>query len=127
LRRFLDRDGWKIEEATNAREGLEKVARGIPSLILLDLMMPEMDGFEFVERIRSQEQYRSIPIVVLTAMELTPQERAQLSEHVSRIASKASTSWSSLISELTSIIADKSRGQPILIHSRAQSEAAIAN
>jgi CheY-like chemotaxis protein len=127
LRRFLDRDGWKIEEATNAREGLEKVSRGIPSLILLDLMTPEMDGFEFVERIRSQDQYRSIPIVVLTAMELTPRERAQLSEHVSRIASKASTSWSSLISELTSIIADKSPGQPILTHSRAQSEAAIVN
>jgi len=92
--------------------GLEKVAQAIPSLILLDLMMPEMDGFEFVSRLRAHEQYRSIPIVVLTAMTLTPEEKRQLSEHVTRIAYKASTSWTSLMSELTNIVNGNPPQQP---------------
>jgi CheY-like chemotaxis protein len=112
LHRLLERDGWKIEEAENAREGLDKVALSTPSLILLDLMTPEMDGFEFVERLRSQDQYRSIPIVVLTAMELTDQERAKLRDHVTRIASKASVSWASLMSDLTSIVRNTVSEQP---------------
>jgi signal transduction histidine kinase/DNA-binding response OmpR family regulator len=113
LHRLLDRDGWDIVEAVNSREGLEKVAIAAPSLIVLDLMTPEMDGFEFVARLRSQEQYRSIPIVVLTAMELTAGEKAQLSEHVTRIAHKASTNWTSLMSELTSIVRNSASRQPV--------------
>lgn len=112
LHRLLERDGWKIVEAENAREGLEKVGLSTPALILLDLMTPEMDGFEFVSRLRSEEKYRSIPIVVLTAMELTDQEKAQLSEHVTKIASKASVSWSSLMSDLTSIVKANVSRQP---------------
>ncbi len=104
LRRLLERDGWEADEAPNALIGLEKVAEAIPSLILLDLMMPEMDGFEFVSRLRANERYRSIPIVVLTAMTLTPEEKKQLSEHVTKIAYKASTSWTALISELAKIV-----------------------
>ena len=112
VRRMLDRDGWKIGEAANALEGLEKVSQAIPSLILLDLMMPGMDGFEFVNRLRAQEQYRSIPIVVLTAMRLTAEEKRRLSEHVTRIEYKSSTIWPSLMSELTSIVKGKPPQRP---------------
>jgi CheY-like chemotaxis protein len=111
LRRLLDRDGWEVEEAENAIVGLEKVADSIPSIILLDLMMPEMDGFEFVSRLRAHEEYRSIPIIVLTAMALTAEEKSRLSEHVTRIAYKASTSWTALMSELTGIVRGKPRMQ----------------
>jgi signal transduction histidine kinase/DNA-binding response OmpR family regulator len=111
LHRLLDRDGWKVEEAANAIIGLEKVAQGIPSLILLDLMMPEMDGFEFVSRLRANEQYRLIPIIVLTAMTLTEEEKSWLSENVTRIAYKASTSWTSLIAELTNIVKEEPQPQ----------------
>jgi signal transduction histidine kinase/DNA-binding response OmpR family regulator len=104
LRRLLEKDGWKIDEAPNALIGLEKVAQAIPSIILLDLMMPEMDGFEFVNRLRAHERYREIPIIVLTAMTLTAEEKRRLSEHVTRIAYKASTSWTSLMAELTNIV-----------------------
>ncbi len=103
LRRILDRDGWETVEAENAREGLEKIELQTPSLILLDLMMPEMNGFEFISQLRKQEKYQSIPIVVLTAMQLNEQERANLNKHVARIAYKTTTSWTSLMSELTSI------------------------
>jgi signal transduction histidine kinase/CheY-like chemotaxis protein len=104
VRRMLDRVGWKIEEAASAIEGLEKVARSVPSIIILDLMMPEMDGFEFINRLRMQEKFRSIPIVVLTAMTMTEEERQRLSEQVSMVACKASTSWLSLIDELRDIV-----------------------
>jgi hypothetical protein len=96
-----------VEEAASAREGLEKVAQSIPSLILLDLMMPAMDGFEFVTRLHSEEKHLSIPIVVLTAMELTRQEKEHLNKHVTRIAYKASMSWTSLVSELSRIVSSE--------------------
>jgi signal transduction histidine kinase/CheY-like chemotaxis protein len=111
LRRLLERDMWIVEEAANARIGLEKVAQSRPSLILLDLMMPEMDGFEFVTRLHSEEKYLSIPIVVLTAMELTKQEEEHLNKHVTRIAHKASTSWTSLMSELSRIVNSEETGK----------------
>jgi CheY-like chemotaxis protein len=75
-------------------------------------MMPGMDGFEFVNRLRAQEQYRSIPIVVLTAMRLTAEEKRRLSEHVTRIEYKSSTIWPSLMSELTSIVKGKPPQRP---------------
>jgi signal transduction histidine kinase/CheY-like chemotaxis protein len=125
LRRLLDRDGWKVEEAANAIAGLEKVAQAIPSLILLDLMMPEMDGFEFVNRLRANEQYRLIPIIVLTAMTLTAEEKNRLSEHVTRIAYKASTSWTSLMAELTNIVKEAPQPQNREIGLDQETETAV--
>jgi CheY-like chemotaxis protein len=75
LRRLLEADGWTVREAGNGREALECIARGTPSLILLDLLMPEMDGFELVKELREHPEWRSIPVVVLTAKDLTPEER----------------------------------------------------
>jgi signal transduction histidine kinase/DNA-binding response OmpR family regulator len=125
LRRLLDRDGWKVEEAANAIIGLEKIAQAIPSLILLDLMMPEMDGFEFVDRLRANEQYRSIPIIVLTAMTLTAEEKSRLSEHVTRIACKASTSWTSLMAELKNIVKGAPQPQNLGIGLDQETETAV--
>jgi signal transduction histidine kinase/CheY-like chemotaxis protein len=104
LRRMLERSEWKIEEAANAVDGLEKIDRSAPSLIILDLMMPEMDGFEFVERLRAQEKYRSIPIVVLTAMTMTEAEKKRLGGHVNKIEQKTSINLTSLFSELKTIV-----------------------
>jgi CheY-like chemotaxis protein len=75
LRRLLEADGWTVREAANGREALECIARGSPSLILLDLLMPEMDGFELIKELREHPEWRSIPVVVLTAKDLTPEER----------------------------------------------------
>src|SRR5213593_1948931 len=63
LRRMLTREGWAVSEATNGRVALERVAASQPELILLDLMMPEMDGFAFIEALRQHDAWRSIPIV----------------------------------------------------------------
>ncbi len=75
LRRMLEKDGWSVEEAANGRQALEIVARGKPALILLDLMMPEMDGFEFLTELGQPPEWRSIPVVVVTAKALTPEDR----------------------------------------------------
>ena len=59
--------------------GLEALAQALPDAILLDLMMPVMDGFEFAEHLRRNDRWRSIPVVVVTAKELSLQDRARLS------------------------------------------------
>jgi signal transduction histidine kinase/CheY-like chemotaxis protein len=127
LRRLLNREGWETIEAQNAREGLEKISLAAPSLILLDLMTPEMDGFEFVTRLYEQEQYRSIPIVVLTAMELTEDDKARLYKHVAQIAFKASTSWTSLMSELTHIVNKTDLAKPDSGSQTTMEGAAVVN
>jgi signal transduction histidine kinase/DNA-binding response OmpR family regulator len=125
--RILNRDGWETVEAENAREGLEKIALQQPSLILLDLIMPEMNGFEFITRLRMEDRYRSIPIVVLTAMALNEKEKAHLNQHVAKIAYKTTTSWTSLMAELTSIVkkAESKNMQPK--YNKEGAEASVVN
>ncbi|MBD0305518.1 MAG: response regulator, partial [Nitrospiraceae bacterium] len=71
LRTVLEKEGWEVREAENGRVGLDRVNEKKPDLILLDLMMPEIDGFEFSEEMRKQEAWRGIPIIVITAKDLT--------------------------------------------------------
>ena len=73
LRRLLVRAGWQVAEAANGREGLAFLERSRPTLVLLDLMMPDMDGFEVLEAMRREEAWRDIPVVVVTAQ--GPQSR----------------------------------------------------
>jgi len=100
IRRTLERDGWVVAEAENGRVALESVRKEKPDLVVLDLMMPEMDGFEFVARLRSSEGGRGIPIVVVTARELSVEDRRRLSGHVRRIFRKGSFSREELAQEL---------------------------
>jgi len=100
IRRALERDGWAVSEADNGRRGLLSVARQVPDLIVLDLMMPEMDGFEFVAELRKSESGRKIPVVVVTAKEITEEDRRRLNGQVRRVLHKGSFSREELSSEL---------------------------
>ena len=100
LRRTLEQDGWRVCEATNGREGLELLASGTPDLILLDLMMPEMDGFEFVEALRANEAWAGIPVVVVTARDLSGDERRRLESHVRKVLQKGALSRDALAREI---------------------------
>ncbi|HKZ30983.1 MAG TPA: response regulator [Vicinamibacteria bacterium] len=100
IKRSLERDGWSVNEADNGRRGLQSVARQVPDLILLDLMMPEMDGFEFVAELRKSESGRRIPVVVVTAKEITEEDRRRLNGQVRRVLHKGSFSREELSSEL---------------------------
>src|SRR5262249_29964600 len=80
-RTTLQNAGLKCAEAANGRAALDWLSGNPrPDLVLLDLMMPEMDGFEFLERIRERPELRTTPVVVLTAKDLTVEERAFLAE-----------------------------------------------
>ena len=100
LRRRLEKEGWAVSEAGNGRDALERVAESRPELILLDLMMPEMDGFQFLEEVRKQEEWRSIPVVVVTAKDLTPEDRLLLSGSVTQILQKGAYSQAELLREV---------------------------
>ena len=101
LRRVLEKHECMVDEAENGRIGLERVARRTPDLILLDLMMPEMDGFQFLDVLRSQEQGRSVPVLVITAKELSAAEREQLNRQVQVTLDKGAFSRSELLNEVT--------------------------
>ncbi|MDT8436219.1 MAG: response regulator, partial [Gemmatimonadota bacterium] len=105
LRRALEREGWTAWTAEHGRDALARLARQRPSLILLDLMMPEMDGFEFLEALRRDAETAGIPVVVLTAMDLTADDRARLNGGVERILSKTGGTAEDLLAELHRLVA----------------------
>jgi CheY-like chemotaxis protein len=98
-------DGWIVSEARNGREALESLEHSVPALVLLDLVMPEMDGFEFVARLRATERGRRVPIVVVTARELTAADHDRLDGHVRRVFQKGSFSRDELTAELRRVLA----------------------
>lgn len=81
LARFLDRSGHKIRMAGNGRDALSALLENMPDVVILDLLMPEMDGPSFLEVARSYLRMQSLPVVVLTAVEDSPMiERARHSK-----------------------------------------------
>jgi hypothetical protein len=100
LRRILEKEGWQVGEAENGRVALDRVATHHPSLILLDLMMPVMDGFEFVMELRKVEAWREIPIIVVTARDLTEEDRSRLSGEVVGLIQKGGMDREALLEQL---------------------------
>lgn len=97
LRRTLEREGWTVTESVNGIEALASIDERRPDMIFLDLMMPVMNGFEFVERLRANELTKTIPVLVVTAREITPQDRQRLSGGVQNIMSKSAASPAELV------------------------------
>jgi PAS domain S-box-containing protein len=92
LRQALEKDGWTVMEARDGREGLERVAEARPDLIILDLMMPEVDGFRFADELSRDRAAHPIPILVVTAKDLSEQDRLLLHGHVFGILGKGACS-----------------------------------
>ena len=107
LRRNLEKEGWAVSEAENGRVALERMAENRPELILLDLMMPEMDGLQFLEEIRKQEVWKSIPIVVITAKELTAEDRLRMKGSVTQILQKGAYSQEELLRAVHKLVVDR--------------------
>ena len=105
LRRGLEKDGWTVREAENGRAGLERLEDGVPAIILLDLMMPEMDGFSFLEELRRRSGCAAVPVIVITAKDLTVEDHQRLNGEVSRIIQKGTTSTETLLAELRELLA----------------------
>jgi CheY-like chemotaxis protein len=77
----------------------------VPAIILLDLMMPEMDGFEFMDKLRARPDCRDVPVIVITAKDLTPEDHRRLNGEVARILEKGKTSADQLLAEVREILA----------------------
>jgi signal transduction histidine kinase/CheY-like chemotaxis protein len=100
LSRRLQEMGWTVSEANNGRMALEEVRKQRPELILLDLMMPEMDGFEFADELHRSVAWREIPIVVVSAKDITQEDQLRLNGQVAKILPKGVSSCEELLQDL---------------------------
>jgi len=105
IARSLESVGWTSVEAKNGAIGIDMFDNGIFDLIILDIMMPVMDGFEFIRELRKTEKGRSVPVVVLTAKDLTKKERKVLNGNVEEIFLKEETSIDELVREIEKLLA----------------------
>ncbi len=105
LARMLKAEGCQVFEAENGRVALDLLEEVEPSLILLDLIMPELDGFEFLTELRGMRLRRNIPIVVVTAADLSVADRSRLTGSVERILQKESYSRDELLKEVRDLVA----------------------
>ncbi|MEO5510455.1 MAG: response regulator, partial [Longimicrobiales bacterium] len=109
LRRHIEEQGLNVAEATNGREAIEALESSIPQLMLLDLMMPEMDGFEVVSRMRTVPAWRDVPVVVVTAKDLSAEDRTRLSGTVERVFKKDAFDRESLLDQLNALVGPLTR------------------
>lgn len=97
---YLISEGWEVAEGANGCLALELLHDNPPDLILLDLMMPEMDGFEFLDVLRQRQDLLDIPVIVVTAADLTEEDRRALNGGVERVLVKGATDRKALLAEL---------------------------
>jgi CheY-like chemotaxis protein/two-component sensor histidine kinase len=109
VRTILAARGWRVREAANGRLALDAVEAELPDVILLDLMMPEMDGFELVAALQVKAAWREIPIVVVTALDLTAEDRRRLSGGVEQILSKHAFPLAELMARVCTLLEGKPR------------------
>jgi len=104
LRRALEHEGWAVEEANNGCVALDHLQHARPDVIMLDLLMPVMDGFEFLAAMRRQPQWNDIPVLVVTAKDLSAEERQRLNGDVERVMQKSASDLEELLRELARVL-----------------------
>ncbi len=104
FRRTLEKEGWRVIEAATGRDALHSVAEDRPDLIILDLMLPEMDGFQVAEELRRNAAWHSIPIIVVTAKDLTDEDRRRLNGSVEKILQKGAQARDDLVREIRAVV-----------------------
>jgi CheY-like chemotaxis protein len=105
LRDLLTREGLEVAEAGDGRAALTRLDEQWPELILLDLLMPGMDGFAFLGELQRRGAGRRVPVVVLTAKDLTAADRQQLGGPIEKILRKGSLGQEQLLAEVSAVMA----------------------
>ena len=104
---LLSSRGWTVREAANGRAALDIINEKSPDILLLDLMMPEMDGFELVTALQANASWRDIPVVVVTALDLTPEDRRRLNGGVEQILSKSTLTSAELMTRISALLGSR--------------------
>ncbi|HSF32955.1 MAG TPA: response regulator [Candidatus Tectomicrobia bacterium] len=104
VRQLLEDEPYEVIAATDGQEALEAIAQTPPDVILLDLLMPRMDGFTVIEHLQRDPQGRHIPVIVLTAKTLTAVEQAVLDQSVRTVIQKRGLERDALIQELRGLL-----------------------
>jgi CheY-like chemotaxis protein/anti-sigma regulatory factor (Ser/Thr protein kinase) len=114
VRQALEPIGWQVTEAENGLLALDSLSALRPDAIILDLMMPRMDGFEFLDELRARKEWRDIPVVVITAKDLTDADRSRLNGGVERIIEKSERDemLRRLTGELSKLVKPGTAGRP---------------
>ncbi|MDA7965790.1 response regulator [Ruegeria sp.] len=103
--RVLGKEGWQVEQAINGLDALQHLSNSVPDVILLDLMMPEMDGFEFLAGMRKNPDWKGIPVIVVTAKTLSNDDRMRLSGSVETLISKDGDEIEAILNQLNEVLA----------------------
>jgi len=105
IRRILQSQGnFTIYEATNGKDGLDLIRRELPDLIILDLMMPEMDGFAVMDALKADQETANIPVIVATAKELTQEEKTRLGTQIQTLMQKGDFLNDEFLEEVMTLI-----------------------
>jgi CheY-like chemotaxis protein len=104
VRSWLENRQWSVREAANGREALARLQDDKPDVILLDLMMPEMDGFQVVAALQKEADWRDIPVIVITARDLDPGERQRLNSGVQSVLVKETFRPADLVERIRRLV-----------------------
>ena len=104
MRSMLEMDGWQVIEAVDGREGLARMMEARPAVVLLDLMMPVMDGFEFLVEAQKIKACQDVPIIVVTAKDLTAEEQQRLNGNVEKILQKGAFNRDGLLKDVRNLV-----------------------
>jgi len=107
MRAWLTGEHWAVEEAANGREALARVQADKPDVILLDLMMPEMDGFAVVAALQKEARWSDIPVIVITARDLDAEDRARLNSGVQSVLVKETFRPADLVEHIRRLASSK--------------------
>jgi CheY-like chemotaxis protein len=105
MARTLEKAGWTVSEAGNGQQALDIMSGLHPRLILLDLMMPVMDGFDFLAAMRARPEWQHIPVIVITAKDLTADVRDRLNGRVEEIVEKSAYTHEQLLQHVSEAVA----------------------
>ncbi len=106
LERLLSGQGWDVDTAVNGLDALDRIHKLSPDLVLLDLMMPELDGFGVLEQMRSVEETREIPVVVVTAMDLSQQQQSELRNQATNVIHKGGRDSKAMLQRVSAALQD---------------------
>lgn len=104
VRLKLEEAGCRVVQASNGRRALDRLEEVVPDLVLLDLMMPEMDGFDFLQALRANPAWHKVRVVILTARELSVDDHVRLNGKVHQILQRSAVTGRELLEEIRTLI-----------------------